>query len=168
MTGPDGFRGIEAAAFLDVPRAAARAAARPFVVPEYDWPSRQRRTAAGRPPPEVLAAFADLGPGGNWEGGTVDQAGRRWSHLPWKGWQLAGPDPYQTASGWVYTSAGIRRRRRRETVVRWVVPHGGLLALLLIYRGLVDMALGWAAAGAALAVLLVALVWWGLADGRPW
>lgn len=133
------------------------------------WLPVQRDPEPGRPvpPPEVLAAFPDFGPGGNWEAGTVDRAGRRWVHQPYVGWRMAGPGPYLAYRGHVYTSFGVRRRRRREDAARWLVPPGGLLALALLCGGLLNFDLGWAAAGALLSVALVALVVWGLLGGRP-
>lgn len=114
-----------------------------------------------RPPPEVAAAMWPLPVGGGWEGGTVDNAGRRWVHQPWHGWTLAG-------TGRVYTAAAVRRRRRRENVVQLVVPAAGLGSLALICAGLLQVTLWWVVAGLLLAAATVALIRWGLFDGRPW
>lgn len=132
------------------------------------WLPAQRTPHTGRtaPPSEVLGAFADLGPGGNWEGGTVDKAGRLWIHEPYTGWRPAGPRPYLADRGRVYTATGVRRHRRRETVVELIAPPVGMLAGALICGGLVNSALGWAIAGAGVAAVLAALIGWGF-SGRP-
>lgn len=116
------------------------------------------------PPPEVAGALWPLPAGGPWEGGTIDREGRRWRHDPWRGWQLAGPDPYTRRRGRVYTSDALRRAHRRARrarvrarLARWGVAPALLLAAVLVAAGLVTLNGWWALAGLALAA--VALRW---------
>ncbi|MGC5012547.1 hypothetical protein ACLQ2R_17425 [Streptosporangium sp. DT93] len=47
-----------------------------------------------RTPPEITHG-AWPGPQiGNWEGGFTDATGRRWHHVPNKGWELSNQTPY--------------------------------------------------------------------------
>jgi hypothetical protein len=125
----------------------------PWVPPPGGWD-------APNPPPEVLAAFYDLGVGGNWEGGTIDYTGRRWCHVPNVGWRPAAPRPYLVA-GRVYRSVDGRRRRRRERLTRWA-PAALLLAAALVCTGLAVLSWKYALAGIALAGFLLADL------RRPW
>lgn len=76
----------------------------------------------------------------------------------------AGPPPHLTSRGRVYTSAGVRRTRRRELLVRWAAGPGLVLAGVLVCAGMADTAVVWALAGIALAAVVLGLAW---SVGRP-
>lgn len=108
-------------------------------------------------PPDVAARMV-LPPGGNWEAGATDAAGRRWVHIPWRGWQPAAPSPLAVRTSYspaVYTSR-TRRTRRRLRLARWLSAPLLAAAAAAVYIGLSEMLMAWAAAGTLLAAAVLA------------
>lgn len=49
--------------------------------------SQSPEVVAERARPDVPGPMPFLPDGGNWEGGTVDTNGQRWTHIPHVGWR---------------------------------------------------------------------------------